>query len=271
MKLTSKLLILCAVLLALTGCKSTNLAYFSDVTKSELTEGKIPRVESAIKIQPDDELLINVSSNVPEATAPYNLPFNNPALKGDLMNNTTVTQKQTYTVDKQGNILMPILGKVHVAGLTTSQLADELTRRIGADVESPYVRVDLVNFNVNVMGEVNQPGQYTFSTERVSVLDALAKAGDMSVFGKRGNVTIWREEDGMVTYHKLNLNDSKIYSSPYFYLKQNDVVYVEPQESRAGQAEYNQNNSYKVSVVSAIVSGVSVIATLVIALVINNK
>ncbi len=185
--------------------------------------------------------------------------------------NHTTTQKQTYIVDKKGDIMFPILGKIHVVGMTTAQLAEELTRRIAKDVEAPYVRVELMNFNVNVMGEVQTPGRYNFETERVSVLDALAKAGDMSVFGKRHNVTVWREEDGVVTYHKLNLNDSKAYSSPYFYLKQNDVLYVEPSESRAGQADYNQNNSYKVSVISAIVSGVSVITSLVIALVINKK
>ena len=184
--------------------------------------------------------------------------------------NTTTTQQQTYIVDKRGDIIFPILGKIHVGGLTTVELADELTRRISADIENPYVRVQLLNFKVNVMGEVEKPGRYEFPSERVTVLDALATAGDMTPYGKRGNVTVWREEDGVVTYHKLDLNDSKTNSSPYFFLKQNDVVYVEPSDARAGQADYNQNNSFKVSVVSAIVSGVSVITTLVIALVINK-
>jgi hypothetical protein len=272
MKLRAGYAAICALaLLLLTGCKSSNLSYFSDVTTVETaTEGSLPIVKSELKIGPDDELLINVSSRVPEATSIYNLPFNNAAIKSDLVMNNTVTQKQTYTVDKQGDITFPILGKIHVQGMTSAQLADYLTKRIAQDVEDPIVRVQLMNFNVNVMGEVQQPGQYNFTTERVSVLDALAKAGDMSVFGKRGNVTVWREEDGVVTYHKLNLNDSKIYSSPYFYLKQNDVIYVEPSDARAGQADYNQNNSYKVSVISAIVSGVSVITSLVIALVVNK-
>ncbi len=270
MKAIGKLLMACVAVVALTGCKSSNLAYFSDITA---TEGSLPIIKSDIKIEPNDELLINVSSEVPEATSIYNLPYNNPATRagGDMIVNHTTTQKQTYIVDKKGDIMFPILGKIHVAGMTTAQLAEELTRRIAKDVEAPYVRVELMNFNINVMGEVLTPGRYNFETERVSVLDALAKAGDMTVFGKRHNVTVWREEDGVVTYHKLNLNDSKAYSSPYFYLKQNDVLYVEPSESRAGQADYNQNNSYKVSVISAIVSGVSVITSLVIALVINKK
>lgn len=265
MKLRAGYAAICALaLLLLTGCKSSNLSYFSDVTT---VEGTITPVKSDIKIEPNDELLINVTSEVPSATAIYNLPFNISATTENLIdNNQALTQKQTYIVSKDGNIQFPVLGKIHVQGMTTDQLAEELTRRISADVESPYVRVELVNFNVNVMGEVLQPGRYRFESERVSVLDALAKAGDMTIFGKRDKVTVWREEDGVVTYHKLNLNDSKIYSSPYFYLKQNDVVYVEPSAARAGQADYNQNNSYKVSVISAIVSGVSVIASLVIAL-----
>ena len=263
MKAIGKLLMACVAVVALTGCRSSNLAYFSDITA---TEGSLPIIKSDIKIEPNDELLINVSSEVPEATSIYNLPFNYPGLVSDIKSNVSTTQKQTYIVNKQGDIVFPVLGKVHVAGKTTSQIAEDLTRRIAIDVESPYVRVELVNFNVNVMGEVLQPGQYKFETENVSVLDALAKAGDMTVFGKRHNVTVWREEDGVVTYHKLNLNDSKSHSSPYFYLKQNDVVYVEPSESREGQADYNQNNSFKISVISTIVSGVSVIASLVIAL-----
>lgn len=269
MKLFQKLTVAAACLVILTGCSTHNrLAYFQDVATQ--AEGTVPLQKIQVKIEPDDELMINVSSEFPEATAIYNLPFNNPGMREDLKLNSTVTQKQTYIVNKEGDITFPVLGKIHVAGMTTMQLADELTRRIAADVEAPYVRVELVNFNVNVMGEVQQPGHYKFDTERVTVIDALARAGDMTVFGKRDNVTVWREENGKMTYHHLNLNDSKIHNSPYYYLKQNDMVYVEPSEARAGQAEYNQNNSYKVSVVSAIVSGLSVVASLVIALVINK-
>jgi polysaccharide export outer membrane protein len=172
-------------------------------------------------------------------------------------------------VTKDGDITMPTLGKIHVEGMTTNELSEYLTRRIAQDVEGPFVRVELVNFKINVIGEVNSPGAYTFSNERVSVLDALAQAGDMTIFGRRENVTIVREENGKVAYHKLDLTDSKVVNSPYYYLKQNDVVYVEPTEVKKGQSEYNQNNSYKVSVVSAIVSGCSVVVSLLIALLVK--
>lgn len=255
------------ITLALASCKSKQeLAYFNDLQTS--TEGSMPINLTEIKIEPQDELLINVSSEVPEATAAYNLPFNNPALTSqDLKSNSMTTQKQTYIVDNAGNIVFPVLGKIHVAGKTTLQLAEDLTQRIAKDVEAPYVRVELVNFRIKVMGEVLNPGSYQFDREKVTVLDALATAGDMTVFGRRDNVTVWREENGRATYHRLNLNDSKVVSSPYYYLKQNDVVYVEPGSARSGQAEYNQNNSFKVSVVSAIVSGCSVVVSLLIALI----
>ncbi len=267
MKITAKLFLLISIGLLLAGCKSSNLAYFSDVST---TDGAIAIPTIDIKIEPEDELLINVSSEVPEATAVYNLGFNNVAMSSDIKNSNVSLQRQTYKVDSKGDIMFPVLGRIHVEGMTTTQLAEDLTRRIAADVEAPFVRVELVNFNVDVMGEVLQPGRYRFETQKVSVLDALASAGDMTVFGKRDRVTVWRRENGQVTYHQLNLNDSKSHSSPYFYLKQNDVVYVEPSAARAGQADYNQNNSYKVSVISAVVSGISVITSLVIALVINK-
>lgn len=260
-----KILLFLSVVLLLSSCKSKQeLGYFVDLKESEA--GVVPLQKSDLKIEPQDELMINVTSEVPEATSIYNLPYNVPGSKEEMMVNTSTSQKQTYIVDKAGDIIFPILGKIHVGGKTTAQVAEELTRRIAEDVEAPYVRVELVNFRIKVMGEVLKPGSYKFDTERVTVLDALAEAGDMTVFGKRDNVTVWREENGVATYHKLNLNDSKVITSPYYYLKQNDVVYVEPGSARSGQAEYNQNNSFKVSVVSAVVSGCSVVASLLIAL-----
>ena len=119
------------------------------------------------------------------------------------------------------------------------------------------------------MGEVKTPCAINVKRERYSILDALSDAGDLTEYGERDNVLLIREENGAKTYHRINLNDASILSSPYFYLKQNDVVYVEPNSIREDNSKYNQNNSYKVSVVSAIVSACSVVASLVIALTIK--
>ena len=153
-----------------------------------------------------------------------------------------------------------------MAGKSTQELTKELTDRISKDVENPVVRVQLVNFRINVLGEVKNPGAISVGRERYSILDALADAGDMTEYGERGNVLLIREVDGKRIFQRMNLNNSEVLSSPFFYLQQNDVVYVEPNEIRRENAKYNQNNSYKISVVSTIVSACSVIASLVIAL-----
>lgn len=263
------------LLALLCSCKShENLAYFS--TNTPALEQVVADADWKLMIAPDDELAITVTSEVPEATAIYNLPAFNPGVgreASEVVRDRSVSstsQIQTYIVDKDGNIKFPKLGTVRAAGLTTVQLADELTRRIAEDVEAPYVRVELYNFKVNVLGEVAKPGLVHIPSERFSILDALAQAGDLTIFGRRDNVTLVREENGKVTYHRVNLNDAKLFESPYYYLQQNDAIYVEPTAARRGQAEYNQNNAYKISVVSAIVSACSVVASLLIALVINK-
>ena len=145
-----------------------------------------------------------------------------------------------------------------------------LTEKISEQVTDPIVRTELINFKVNVIGEVKEPRQVLVRSQRFSVLDALASAGDLTEFGKRSNVLVIREIDGEKHYARLNLGDSNVTSSPYFYLKKNDVVYVEPNKIRQDNSSYNQNNAFKLSVVSTIVSAASVIASLVIALTIKD-
>ena len=251
--------------IAFSSCSSynTSLPYFSDISDSQ--SGEFTQGDYGIKIIPDDELLITVTSMVPSATAMYNLSLSNPAVREQLLN-VSQPQQQTYIVDGNGNIQFPVLGKLHVAGLSTQELTQELVACISKNVENPIVRVQLVNFRINVLGEVKKPGAISVKKERYSILDALADAGDLTEYGERSNVMLIREVDGKRVYQRLNLNSSGVLTSPYFYLQQNDVVYVEPNEIRRENAKYNQNNSYKISVVSTIVSACSVIASLIIAL-----
>lgn len=159
-------------------------------------------------------------------------------------------------------------GSRHTARRRTHHRADSLDnhKKVSETVEDPYVKVQLVNFKVNVLGEVARPGTIEVDTERYSLLDALAAAGDLTPYGERENILLIREENGQKHFHHLNLNDAATLSSPYFYLQQNDVIYVEPNKIRHDNSKYNQNNSYKLSVVSAVVSAVSVVASLCIAL-----
>ncbi|MBQ2046348.1 MAG: polysaccharide biosynthesis/export family protein [Muribaculaceae bacterium] len=267
-KIITNISLLLLSIVAVSSCSSykTSLPYFEDIRDS--ISGEFNQGDYGIKIIPDDELLITVTSMVPEATAMYNLSLSNPATRDGVLKSTQ-PQQQTYIVDVNGDIQFPVLGKLRVAGMSTQELTQELTSRISKDVDNPVVRVQLVNFRINVLGEVKHPGAISVNKERYSILDALADAGDLTEYGERSNVLLIREIDGKRIFQRMNLNSSTLLTSPYFYLQQNDVVYVEPNEIRRENAKYNQNNSYKISVVSTIVSACSVIASLVIALLVK--
>lgn len=264
----SKLLIMmiaAATLLSCTSTKDNTLAYFKDLAITPNGTLPNPQGNYPLNIQPDDELVISITSAVPEATAAYNLPLDNPATRGNLRQ-TTQPRSQTYIVDEQGYIMLPILGRIMAKGKTISALTNEITAMVAQNVKDPYVRIDIVNFSVDVMGEVRAPQRVYSGRQHLTVLDALAQCGDLTEFGKRESVYVVRTEDGKREYHRLNLNSSEVFNSPFFYLRQNDVVYVEPNEIRIDNSKYNQNNAFKLSVISTIVSSVSVIASLVIAL-----
>lgn len=250
-------------MLVLCSCSTTKTSYFENLNQQT---GSLSSIDYEIRIEPSDELLITVTSEVPEATLIYNLPMINPATKSTLEAPLTSLQQQTYTVDKEGYINFPVLGKIYVKDMTTKEIQENLTQKIAQDVEAPFVRVELINFKVKVIGEVLKPGSVLVEGERISILDALAEVGDMTIYGQRDNVLLIREEDGVKNYYRIDMTRSDILESPYFYLKQNDVIYVQPGKGKAGQADFNQNNTYKVSIVSAVISGISVIASLVIAL-----
>ena len=246
--------------IALFSCKTTKstLTYFEDIT--EMDSISVPAGDYSIKIAPDDQLLITVASSNPEAVMLYN------AQTPNLMQKASAPTLPTYNVDAAGNILFPELGTIHVAGLTTLQLAEDIKTRIEKYVKDPMVNVKLVNFRVSVTGEVNTPGTFEVPTERFSIFDALAAGGDLTPYGDRQQVILIRENNGKRETHKLNLNSSEILSSPYYYLQQNDVVHVQPNDIREDTAKFNQNNSYRLQVISTVTSAASIIASLVIAL-----
>lgn len=249
----------------LTACNSskTTLPYFTDIETVAVQDAALQEYSPAIK--PDDELMISINSALPKATAHYNLPLSNPAVVEELQMASTPRQ-QTFVVDSQGDIMMPVLGKIHAQGLTCEQLAEKLTEMVRKDVADAVVRVSLVNFQVVVAGEVLKPSTIKVTRNRFSILDALSQAGDLSPYGERSNVLIVREENGKRHYERLNLNSAEVFNSPYFYLQQNDYVYVQPNSIREANARFNHDNSYKLTVISTIVSAASVIASLVIAL-----
>lgn len=251
--------------LLLGSCKTKrDLALFEDL--QGVDSGVLATLPHNTAIEPENELIITVNSEVPEAAAPFNLPYSNTVLAGtkEVKEQQSV---QTYEVDPKGDIDFPILGRIHVAGMTTYELKDYLIDRISAYVKKPMVTVVLNGYRVSVIGEVDEPQTITTRVDRFSVLDALAECGDMTEFARRDNVMVMRRTaDGQIEYGRLNLLNSNITRSPYFWLQNNDIVIVEPNKIKQDNSKYNQNNSFKLSVVSTIVSSVSVIASLVIAL-----
>lgn len=257
------LIILCVALLAFSSCskKTTELPYFTNIDEVDISSTS----DYNIKIEPGDELFIQVSSTVPGASAPYNLPVATPSRSG-----TEKSFEQgkvlTYTVDNNGEINFPVLGKIKVQGLTLDELTEKLTSLISADVTDPTVTIEMMNFVVNVGGEVLRPGRIGVNSRRFSILDALAQVGDLTQYGKRESVLIIREENGKRTHARLNLNDANVLNSPYFFLKQNDYIYVEPNEIKSDNARYNSSLSQRLQIGSIILTTVSLITSTVIAL-----
>ncbi|MBD5238872.1 MAG: polysaccharide export protein [Bacteroidales bacterium] len=277
MKLKNIVIGLAAMTLTLASCSSgkTQLPYFKDL---DVESYNIPVGDFAVKIVPDDELLINVSAEDPLAVEAYTVPYQHPRQR-DFNFPATQTKEsfvmtnrksnltlQPYVVSPEGFINFPVLGKIHVAGMTLQGLTDYLTEKISEKVVDPIVTVELTNFHVNVIGEVNRPGLFVVNSERYSVLDALASAGDLTSYGERNNVLIIREEDGQRKVHRLDLNKAEALNSPYFYLRQNDVVYVEPNTVKQANARVDSDRQYRLSMTSVIVSAASVIASLAISL-----
>ena len=212
---------------------------------------------SEIVIKPGDALTIYISALDKEAIAPYNLP----AVAFTTPNSTslnTVGQMQSYRVDEQGDVELPVLGKIHVEGLKRDEAAEVIKKALEKQVVDPLVQVNMVGAKVSMTGEVAHPGPVAITNGRLTILDALSAAGDMTPYGRRDNVLITREQDGKLEFARLNLNSPDIFASPYYYLQQNDVVYVSPNKVRVINST---NVSLWLSMVSTVASAATVIVT----------
>ena len=221
-------LILFACCLTLAGCAtSRDLLYFQDI--DEVTLGELTKRYEAV-IKRDDELKIIISGPDKTVTDPYNLTLGD-ITSGFTTNNEPETPMMSFLVDTNGDINFPVLGRIHVEGMTRLQLIDYLTQEIGKDVKNPIVYVTFKNYKITVLGEVNSPGTFTYKTERVNVLQALGMAGDLTVAAKRDGVLLLREVDGVMQHYRFDLRESSLLDSPYFYLQQNDILYIPPSSS----------------------------------------
>jgi polysaccharide biosynthesis/export protein len=241
------------------SCASRNLVYFSDLPSAG-TEMPIKNYVQPT-VQPDDILSITVSSLNPES----NVLFNNVILpttanSGGVIAATKVNEG--YLVDKAGFINFPVIGKVMLAGLNKEQAAEKMTSEIKMHVKNPIVNVRFTNFKITVIGEVFKPSTFTVDTEKINVLEALGLAGDMTAYAKRENVLIIREQQGVRKAARINLNNKDVLNSPYFYLQQNDIVYVEP-SNKEKVSETNPNNKY-IPIWASIISTIGFVVVTII-------
>lgn len=233
-----KKIFLCAMaMVAFASCGShKDLAYFQEITENGQLEGVAGQINT---IRVGDMLAIAVSSSQPELAIPYNL-F---AARTQLSGATTISNSSSkvsanvtyegYVVRQDGTIDFPVLGAIEVVGLTREQIASKIKAQLESVMPDPVVTVTLLNFYVTVIGEVARPGTYNFPGDRLTILEALGFAGDLTVYGNREKVMVIREENGVRHVELLNLKSKDVFSSPYFYLQQNDVVYVEAVGARA--------------------------------------
>ena len=250
--------LLVCVAVFFTACTSTKkILYLQDVVP--LKQQEIEQKYEVI-IHSDDLLAIMVNSRDPELA----LPFNMPMVTYQLGSNSTGQQRVLgYLVDTNGDIDFPILGKIHVEGLTRMQLTELVKNKLieGDLIKDPIVTVQFLNFKVSVMGEVGRPGRFTISGDRITLLEALSMAGDLTIYGRRDRVGVIRENNGKRTILFHDLRSAEIFNSPCYYLQQNDIVYVEPNKAKSGQSGINQNNTIGVWV--SVISLLTTIAVLI--------
>ena len=218
-----------------------------------------------IRIKPLDRLTVTINSKDPELAAPFNAASSYNSLNGlSSYSSSSNGNLQILTVDKEGKIQLPIIGEIDCDGLTRNELAKKIenTIRENGMVHDPIVIIQFADVKFSVLGEVARPGQFSITKDRNSLFDALALAGDLTIYGQRENVALIREENGMRTVHYFDLKNPDILTSPYFYLQQDDVVYVTPNKYKAQAGEINQNRSFYISLVSVAVSVATLLVTI---------
>lgn len=224
-------------------------------TAEKINKTMQPQPEPRVKI--NDALIITVSALDPEAVVPYNLPtvsYESPTSSTV----PTTSSFQYYTVDEEGYIDFPILGKLYVVGLKQSEVINLIEGKLQGQVTNPIVTMRFLNARVTILGEVKRPGTFALNNGRMTLLEALGVAGDLTQYANRSNVLITRENNGKVEFARLDLRSEEVFTSPYFYLQQNDVVYVEPNQARSTS---NQSIGLWLSMIGTVASAATVVVS----------
>lgn len=250
-----------SLILLVSSCSSPkNIAYMQNAVFGQ--EEAVLNLNE-IKVQPQDRLSIVISCKEPELARQFNLVQTENRV-GQSDQQQSQGRVSVYTIDLEGNIEFPVLGKIHIAGLNRQQISEKIadTLKDGRWINDPVVSVEFANLHFSVVGEVKSPGTYAISNDKMTLLEGIAEAGDLTEFGER-EIIVVREQDGKRKKYLVDLKDNSLFDSPAYYLQQNDVIYVQPNKAVARKAEDNPNNLKSISLWTSIASLITTIAVLV--------
>lgn len=261
MKFFKLLAVVATILLASCSLQKKSILYLQDAVTDQ-SDTIINKYE--LRIKPSDILSITVNSRYPELAAPFNLSV--PTTSST--NRVGSGQVQGQVVDDAGFISMPVLGKIKAAGLTRSELASFIEQSLINDghIKDPVVNIQFLNFKINVLGEVERPGEFAINSDRVTLFDALSMAGDITDYGVKERITVIREENGQRTIAYLDATSTDVFKSPYYYLQQNDIVIVDPDDIKQANATVNQRGRNTVATVTSLLSIAVTVTTLILTL-----
>lgn len=226
-----------------------DIVYYQNID-SLSTQGKQNSYE--IKIQPDDLLMIALSAEDKESVIVFNF-------SSSIGQNIT---QSSYLVDSKGAIDFPVLGKFKISGLSKLEVIELFKQKLAKYIKNPIINIRIMNFKVSLQGEVNGPGNYTIVSERITLIEALALAKDLTIYGKRDNILIIRDIDGLKSYNRVDITKSDFINSPFYYLSQNDVVYVEPNRNRINAAAVSPNTGMIMPIISILITVISFMITI---------
>jgi polysaccharide export outer membrane protein len=249
-------LFIAASFLSSCGVKYKTIPYFTDLAPDSAVNEQIKN-QTILKIQKNDILAITVNSLNSEASAIFNMGSTS-SNQGNASGGVDPTLTANgFLVDQDGNIQLPLVGSVQVSGLTTAEARRALEKKLVQYLKEPVVSLRLINFRVSVLGDVLRPGVYPVTNERVNISEALSMAGDLNITAERNNVLLIREDNGVRKYMRLNMQSRSLFSSPYYYLQNNDVLYIQPGKTKYASVDASYRN------VSLVISALSVIALLI--------
>ena len=257
------------LIILVSSCKTPkDISYFQGIENITEEQREAMNQKYVPRICIDDALIIYVTSPDKETTMQFSPPPYGIYLPGESAIGISATTQNLYTylVDEEGYINFPVLGRLHVAGKTVNETIRMMEDLVHKSAPKALVNVQISNFKVSIIGEVRTPNTYQIKTPRLSVLDLIAMAGDLTIVADRKNIRLVRDNDGEKIHATLDLTDPAIFASPYYYLQQNDIVYVLPNEAQKRNSKYSNTDNVKVSLLSVVISSVSVLTSVILTL-----